>query len=257
MSECQESWDCKETAHRAYTVPLTCHVTVAIKVQLADVSRHPNGRKPLTTFGAVPRRMPNSLTESSLYFHQLCTEFRLSRMRQESRVETWITSLTSTRSAAGRKGQSSVTRSRATSASSASSIAYTLATICTDAGSQVSESYSRKCSGLEEEDEERGNPSQDRNILGKRARKVAEARGQTLVHCIFILILYFSFSQELKSPVAFPLLPRSPALKIVRARQSPPIHTHLVRRMKALYGEIVKMNPRTRKPWIVNIALYS
>lgn len=135
--------------------------------------------------------MPNSLTESSLYFHHLVTEFKVPFVRQESRVETWITSLTSTRSAAGWKGRSSVTRSRATSVSSASRIAYALSTVCTDARSQVSESFSRKCSGLEEEDEKCGNPSQDRDILGKRARKVAEVRGQTSIHCIFILIVFF------------------------------------------------------------------
>jgi hypothetical protein len=123
--------------------------------------------------------MPQSLAESTLFLHNLANDFKdhEAGLPELHRVETWITSHTSTRSAAGLKGWASVTgmrtRSRATSVSSASSIAVTLATVCTNAGSS---------GGLEEQDGKSEQPSRDRDILGKRARQTAEVRGQTLVH---------------------------------------------------------------------------
>ena len=130
--------------------------------------------------------MPHSLAESTLFLHNLANDYKDHRagLPELHRVKTWITSHVNTRSAAGLKGWASVTgtRSRATSVSSASSIAVTLATVCTNAGSS---------GGLEEEDEKSEHPSQDRNILGKRTREVAEVCGQTLIHYIFILIVFF------------------------------------------------------------------
>ena len=119
--------------------------------------------------------------------HNLCDDFEARQKPSERcRVETWITSLTSTRSAVGLKGWSSVIRPRATGISSASSTAaVTLATVCTNAESQVSKGF-LSSGGLEEEDEKSGHSSRDRDILGKRAREMAEVRGQTLVHYIFI-----------------------------------------------------------------------
>jgi hypothetical protein len=136
--------------------------------------------------------MPHLLKESTLLLHNLCHDleaFTAQQERQEPaeaaelrRVETWITSL-ATRSA-GLKGWSSVTRPRATSVSSASSIAVTLATVCTNAGSS---------GGLEEEDEKSEYPSQDRNILRKRTRQMAEVRANSRpfhlhTNCIFLLV---------------------------------------------------------------------
>jgi hypothetical protein len=133
--------------------------------------------------------MPHLLTESTLLLHNLCHDYKAFMAHQERqepaelrRVETWITSL-ATRSA-DLKGLFSVTRPRATSVSSASSIAVTLATVCTNAGSG---------GGLEEEDEKSEYPSQDRNILGKRARQMAEVRANSRplhlhTNCIFLLV---------------------------------------------------------------------
>jgi len=176
----------------------------------------------------------HSLTDSTLILHNCFNDSEDIKACPEPselhRVETWITSLASTRSAADLKGWSSFTRSRATSVSSASSIAFTLATVNTKAESQVSEGFSCRRGGLEEKekDEEYGYPSQGRNLPRKRAREMAEVRRQTLVHDIFISAVFFS-SQELEDPLAFLLLPRSPASKAVSAGQSTPIQTSLVR----------------------------
>lgn len=138
--------------------------------------------------------MPNSLTELRLLLHNVANDFE-GYKRQESselrRVETWIKSLASTRPAAGLKRWPFAARSRAPSESSASSVALTLATVCTNAESQVSEGLICKYGGHREEDEECEYPSQSRDILGKRAREKAEVRRQTLVHYIFILIIFF------------------------------------------------------------------
>lgn len=151
----------------------------------------------------------NKIISSHKLFHNFFNDLKAHKARQKPselhRVETWITSPASTRSA-GLKGRSSVTRSSAT----------TLATVYANTESQVSKGSICRHGDLEEKDEERGFPSQDRGILGKRARKTVEVPGQTLVCYIFIL-MYFSFSQELKSPLAFPLLPRSPALRVASA----------------------------------------
>lgn len=139
--------------------------------------------------------MPNSLTESRLLLHNVANDFE-GYKRQESselhRVKTWIKSLASTRSAAGLKSWPFAARSRATSVSSASSVALTLATVCTNAESQLSEGFICKNGGHKKEDEECEYPSQNRDILGKRAREKAGVRRQTLFHDTFILIV-FSF----------------------------------------------------------------
>jgi hypothetical protein len=169
-------------------------------VRLADVSQRPYADLLPRLEAFVPMPLME-LTESTLSLHNLHKDYKARKARQESselhRVETWIASLTSTRSAAaaGLKRWFSVTRSRAASESSGSSIALTLATVCTNAESQVPESLVSRCGGLEEEDEKSGYPSQDGDILGKRAREVemadSEVRGQTLVHYISILIECF------------------------------------------------------------------
>jgi hypothetical protein len=124
------------------------------------------------------------------------------------------------------KGRSSVTRPQArTRVSSASRIASTSAPVCTNARSQVSKG-SVYGDSLEEEDENRGYLSQRRDIPGKRAREMAEVRGETLAHYTFVLIVLFFQSQGLK---ILPLLPRSPALKVVSTGQWTPIQTPLVR----------------------------
>jgi len=130
--------------------------------------------------------MPLSLTESTLCVHNFATDYENFKagLPELHRVETWVTSH------AGEMGWSSITRPRTASVSSASSIAVTLPTVCTNAGSQVSKGFI--CGGgLEEENEKCEYPNQDRNILGKRARQVAEVRGQTLVHNIFIPTIFF------------------------------------------------------------------
>jgi hypothetical protein len=152
-------------------------------VRLADVSQHQR-------YGNVWScpRMPQLLTDSTLFLHHHANDYQDHKARlagQPSRVETWITSFASPRSAAGLKGRPSVTRSRATSVSSSSSIAVALASVCTNAESQVSEGFICSSGSLEEEDEKCGYPSQDRDILRKRAREMAGVRGQTLVHYIF------------------------------------------------------------------------
>jgi hypothetical protein len=130
--------------------------------------------------------MPHLLTESTLTVHNCVNDFEDYKARQLlsselHRVKTWITSLAGP----------SVTRSRTTSVSSASGIASTLATINTNAESQVSKGSVSRCGSLEEEDEKCGYPSQDRDILGKRAREMAGVREQTVVHYIFVLIVFF------------------------------------------------------------------
>ena len=80
----------------------------------------------------------------------------------------------------GVKGQSSIIRPRAARVSSVSNIAFTSAPAYTNAEIRVSKGPIR--GGGLEENKNCGYPSQDRNILGKRARKVAEVRGKTLVH---------------------------------------------------------------------------
>jgi hypothetical protein len=211
--------------------------------------------------------MPDLLTESTLRWYNLANDLKDHKtgLPELHRVEMWITSLASRRSAAGLKGRSSVTRPRATSGSSASSIALTLATVCTNAESQTSKGFAGRRGGLEEEegDEECEHPSQvcqDRATLGKRARKMTGVREQSRVHYIFILTV-LSFSQELKRPLAFPLLSRSPALNsnAVSAGQRTPIQTNqtpLVRRTKALSGNMVVLSIQT-KTMTVNIVLYS
>ena len=164
--------------------------------------------------------MPLSLTESTLRVHNLGNDIENfeAGVPELHRVETWITSHASLKG----MGPPS-TRSRATSVSSASSIAVTLATVCTN-GSRVSRGFISS-GGLEEEDENCEYPSQDRDVLGKAGSQ--DGRGtwanSHLRHLhtnrIFLLV------QELKSPLAFPVLLRSPALKkaVVSAGQRTPI----------------------------------
>jgi hypothetical protein len=72
------------------------------------------------------------------------------------------------------RSRSSVTRRRSTTSTKA----------YTNAESHLSEGSICRCGGLEEEDEDEDeeceHPSQDRNMLGKRARKMAEVRRQKL-----------------------------------------------------------------------------
>ena len=143
--------------------------------------------------------MPDLLTESTLRWYNLANDYNDHKagLTELHRVEMWITSLASRRSAAALKGRSSVTRPRATSVSSASSIALTLPTVCTNAESQVSKSFTGRRRGLEEDEEEEEEEevkeeeeedederceylSQDRGTLGKRARKMARVRGHKL-----------------------------------------------------------------------------
>ncbi|KAN0105671.1 hypothetical protein V8E52_010790 [Russula decolorans] len=130
--------------------------------------------------------MPDLLTESTLRWYNLANDLKDHKtgLPELHRVEMWITSLASRRSAAGLKGRSSVTRPRATSVSSASSIALTLATVCTNAESQMSKGFADRRGGLEEEEGDEKcehpsqHPSQDRGTLGKRARKMAGSRAK-------------------------------------------------------------------------------
>ncbi|KAF8499774.1 hypothetical protein F5888DRAFT_111124 [Russula emetica] len=105
--------------------------------------------------------MPHLLTESTLTVHNCvndCEDYKARQILSSElhRVKTWITSI----------ARPSVTRTRATS----------LATINSNAESQVSEGSVCRCGSLEKEDEKCGYPSQDREILGKRAREMAGSR---------------------------------------------------------------------------------
>ncbi len=105
------------------------------------------------------------LTELTLSRHNLADSYKARKEHFElDRVETWTSSLASMRSGLKGRSRSSVTRCATTSAK-----------VYTNAESLVSEGSI--CSLEEEEedeDEECEYPSQDRNILGKRVRKMAE-----------------------------------------------------------------------------------
>ena len=126
------------------------------------------------------------LTELTLSWHH--NSYKANKARKEhselDRVQTWITSITSMRSAARKKGRSVAHRR-----TRASSVAFTSAPVYTNAESHVSKG-SISSDGLEEEDENCGYPSQDRDVLAKRPRAMAEVRGKTLIQYISILIVF-------------------------------------------------------------------
>jgi hypothetical protein len=130
------------------------------------------------------------LTELTLSWHR--KSYKVNKARKEhselDRVQTWITSITSMRSAVGWKKGRSVAHRR-TRVPSASSVAFTSAPVDTNAESHVSKG-SISSDGLEEEDENCGYPSQDRDVLAKRPRAMAKVRGKTLIHYISILIVF-------------------------------------------------------------------